>query len=64
MYVSVYMVSLLVQVMAYDLFGTTPYTEPLLPYCQLDLQEQILDKFQFNHLLLLKYIWKYCLQSH
>ena len=56
MYVSVYMVSLLVQVMAYDLFGTTPYTEPLLAYCQLDLQEQILDKFQFNHLLLLKYI--------
>ena len=34
--------------MAYRLFGAKPLSEPMLPYCQLDLKEYISENYCFE----------------
>ena len=49
-----------VQVMACHLFGAKPLSEQMLIYCQLDYQEQVSVKFEFEfyHFHSTKSIWK------
>ena len=53
--------SVLVQIMACQLFGAKPLSKPMLSYCQLDPKEQTSVKFQskYKNFHSWKCIWKY-----